>query len=297
MILKKMPSAFSVIVGPTANTEGVYFEGFYWKNVITGAGGFYPRTLEDLVKYYPLAIKIVEKDLGNLGEAVAISLPTQTFVSDYKSGGKLIDRLKLDVKKETGKEADVQPQGLVALEEVFAQGHLKKSDFTLIIDGGFNTVNVALVDSEDTVVYVKSYYDEFGIRNLLENFFAPLLSTRFPDITLNLQFLKRAFLKKHIDIDLNRISIEEEVNLSVQSFIPYLFEAIKGDLRRLRLDFDQFVIVGGLSYYIPASSIETNKPFFIPEKEGEFYTVKGMNRLTGLSSIDFGFGDIKILKK
>ncbi|HEM56161.1 MAG TPA: hypothetical protein ENO30_05295 [Thermodesulfobium narugense] len=297
MVLKKIPSAFSIIVGPTANTEGVYFEGFYWKNAITGTGGFYPRTLEDLVKYYPLAIKIVEREIGDLDKAVSISLPTQTFVSDYKSGGKLIDRLKLDIKKETGKDIEVLPQGLIALEEIYAQGHLKKSGFTMVIDGGFNTVNVALVDEEDNVIYVKSYYDEFGIRNLLENFFAPLLSNRFPDITLNLQFLKRAFLKKHIDIELNRISIEEEVNLSIQGFIPYLFEAIKGDLRRLRLDFDQFAIIGGLSYYIPASSIETNKPFFIPEKEGEFYTVKGMNRATDLNSIDFGFGDIKILKK
>jgi hypothetical protein len=286
-----------MVVGPTANTEGVRFKGFYWKSAITGTGGFYPRTLEDLVKYYPLAIKIVEKEMGDLDKAIAISIPAQTFALDYKSGGKLIDRLKTDIREETKKEIEVLPQGLIALGEIYAQEHLKQNGSTLVIDGGFSTVNIGLVDENGKVIYVKSYYDEFGIRNLLENFFAPLLYTRFPDITLDLHFLKKTFLKKSVDIGLNRISIEEEVNLSVQSFIPYLFEAIKGDLRRLRLDFDQFVIVGGLSYYIPASSIETNKPFFIPEKEGEFYTVKGMHRDKGLNSIDFGFGDIKILKK
>ena len=46
-----------------------------------------------------------------------------------------------------------------------------------------------------------------------------------------------------------------------------------------------------LSYYVP--KIETNKPYFVPKENGEFYTVLGMNLHSGLPSIDFGFGDIK----
>ena len=53
--------------------------------------------------------------------------------------------------------------------------------------------------------------------------------------------------------------------------------------------------LGGLSYYVP--EIETNKPYFIPEKDGEFYTVMGMCEYLSASAVDFGFGDIKICIK
>jgi hypothetical protein len=293
MVLKKLSSSFLRLIGSTAPVDGVLFEGSYWKNSVD-YGSVYPRTFEDLIRFYPLALKVVEKEVGKLGDNVAVSIPAENFLKDIKTGEKVISRIKNEIEKENKKEAIVLPQGASAIAEIISNVHLEPAT-TLIIDGGFNTINVVVVNENNKVVYARSYYNEFGIRNLLERYFRPLVEQVLPTVSLNHQVLKKAFLQGYMPNGFDYVSLENERDLAVKSFVPEVMDAIKNDLTIHGIDFEQFVIVGGLSYYIPASSIQTKKKFYIPEKEGEFLTVKGMNKISGLNSIDFGFGDIKIL--
>jgi len=83
---------------------------------------------------------------------------------------------------------------------------------------------------------------------------------------------------------------------ALESYIDALFTKIKGELARKGETFEQFTIVGGLSYYI--DEIRTNKEYFLPKEGGEFLTVKGMWRALKKQgrgvAIDFGFGDVKV---
>ncbi len=286
--MRKVPSAFERLLGARANLpEAIEFEGYKWLVGKPSKQAEYPVNLQDLVRFYPLVVKFVNPK----SEEVAVSLPAETYFEDKLSGEMLISQIKERIKTETGKDAIVLPQGVIALQEIYAQGHLSP-DKTLVIDGGFNTVNVAIVDENGEILYTKTYYNEFGIRDLLENYFKPELKRKYPEITSNLQRLKEVFLQEQIDAGLQVIDITNEKKVALQSFIEGMFSRIVKDIERAGESFKQFAIVGGLSYYVP--EIETNKPHFIPRKDGEFYTVMGMNRYTGLPSIDFGFGDIKI---
>lgn len=286
--MRKVPSSFERLLGARANLpEAIEFEGYKWLIGKPSKQSEYPVNLQDLIKFYPLVVKFANvKD-----DAVAVSLPAETYFEDRLSGEVLIKQIQERIKRETGIDAVVLPQGVIALQEIFNEGFLKP-DKTLVIDGGFNTVNVAITDEKGEILYTKTYYNEFGIRDLLENYFKPELKRKYPETTSNLQKLKGIFLDEIIDAGLTVIDVSNEKKVALQSFIEGMFSRIVKDIERAGENFKQFTIVGGLSYYVP--EIQTNKPYFIPQDSGEFYTVKGMKRYTGLPSIDFGFGDIKL---
>ena len=283
----KIPSAFERVTGVEANLPQVIeFEGYKWIVGKPSRRSEYPVDLRDLIRFYPLVVKF----LNPSDDAVSVSLPAESYFNDKISGGEIIESIRERVKRETGKDVIVLPQGVIALRKVFDEGKLEP-DKTLVIDGGFNTVNVVIADKKGDILYTKTYYNQFGIRDLLENFFKPELKRKYPEITSNLQKLKEVFLEEEIDAGLKVIDVRNEKQVALSLFIEQMFSMIIKDIERAGEGFKQFVIVGGLSYYVP--KIETNKPYFVPKENGEFYTVLGMNLHSGLPSIDFGFGDIK----
>lgn len=286
--MRKVPSAFERLLGARANLpEAVEFEGYRWLVGKPSKQSEYPVNLQDLIRLYPLVVLYS----GVKDDAVALSLPAETYFEDKLSGGHIAKQIADRVEQHTGKSAVILPQGVIALQYIYSENHLKP-DKTLVIDGGFNTVNVAVVDSSGEILFVKTYYNEFGIRDLLENYFKQELKRKYPEITSNLQRLKEVFLQEEIDAGLTVIDIKNEKSIALRTFITTMFDRVVKDIERAGESFRQFVIVGGLSYYVP--EIRTNKPHYIPSKNGEFLTVLGMKRYSGIPSIDFGFGDIKI---
>ena len=287
----KIPSAFERVLGAKANLkEAIKYDNYKWLVGKVSKNAEYPVNLDDLLYFYPLVIKALEEHLKD--DTVAVSLPAETYFEDKISGGELIAKMSDKIKQEAGKSAIVLPQGAVAVQEIFYQGHLEP-DKTLVIDGGFNTVNVVIVDKNGEILYTKTYYNEFGIRDLLENYFKPELKKKYPEVTSNLQKLKEIFINEEIDAGLKVISTKGEKNVALQTFIEKMFSRILKDIERAGESFKQFAIVGGLSYYVP--EIETNKPHYVPENNGEFLTALGMKRYTGIPAVDFGFGDIKVV--
>lgn len=286
--MRKIPSAFERLLGARANLpEAIEFEGYKWLVGKPSRQAEYPVNLQDLIRFYPLVVKFANIE----DDTVAVSLPAETYFEDKLSGEPIINEIRDRVKREASKDVVVLPQGVIALQKVFKDENLEP-DKTLVIDGGFNTVNVAVVEKDGDIAYTKTYYNEFGIRDLLENYFKPELKRKYPETTSNLQKLKEIFLEQQIDAGLTVIDVSNEKRVALQSFIEGMFSRIVKDIERAGENFKQFIIVGGLSYYVP--EIETNKPYFIPVQNGEFYTVLGMKIYSGLSSIDFGFGDIKL---
>jgi len=284
----KVPSAFRKAVG---QEKGIFWENALWRIGEVSTGSYYPRDLWDLIRYYPLVIKWAKQEGYIKDDSVAISLPAETYINDKKAGG-LLEQLSDSIKTETGISAVVLPQGASGLIYVIGEGYLQAGK-SLVIDGGFNTVNVVLVDEGGNIDYIRTYYNEFGIRNLLESYFYPLLAKY--NLPRNLQVLKDIFLKGYFDMGFERTEISPEKQEAINNFISTVLQSVIGDLKISGLSFDQFTIIGGLSYYIEPDAIETNKRFYIPEEGGEFINALGMKRHTGLTSVDFGFGDIKIV--
>jgi len=292
----KFPSGFERVVGK--KEEAVECCGRRWIAGIDKSDAEYPEGLTDLISYYPIVVKWIEKYYTKLGDTVGVSLPTEIVFREIETGEwKKVKELSERIKTHTGKKVVVFPQGVIALEWIFSEGLLKPGRSTLVIDGGFNTVNLALVDKNGKVTFYKTISNELGIRDLLEKYFRPLLAEKIGgEISANLLKLKRVFLDGFVDMGFERINVKGEKKEALESYMDALFTKIKGELTRKGETFEQFTIVGGLSYYI--DEIRTNKEYFLPKEGGEFLTVKGMwkalKRQGGSVAIDFGFGDVKV---
>lgn len=296
----KFPSTFEKLLGRRANLpNAVEHDGVKWF-VGSGIGGEYPINLDDIIRYYPIVVKKVLKDLGKKSEkakeeGIVVSLPSEVYLEDFITGGKIIQLIQNSIMEIGVNSVEVLPQGIIALQKVFSEEGLKR-ERTLVIDGGFYTVNLGIMDKNGDILFVKTYYNEFGIRDLLEKYFLPEIKDKYPEITKNMQILKTAFLTGELEKGFKTYKVEDEKRIAVQNYIESLFNRVVKDVERNYLNFKNFAIVGGLSYYVSPSDIDTNKDFYIPSEDGEFYTAFGMNVYSsGKLSIDFGFGDTKVV--
>lgn len=277
MEVRKVPSAFERVFGKSL-LPTVEYDGYQWVVGNVSKRSEYPITIDDLVRFYPLVVKAFMSDK----KEIAVSVPAENFYENLS----LVRLIESEIKDRTGVKAQVYPQGVVAIHSL----NLPKDRKTLIIDGGFSTLNIAIVENGNAAIYVKTYYNEFGIRDLLE-IFRTELKKKYPEITNNLQRLKDIYLTEEIDSGFRIFNVSAEKEITLQTFLEILFSRITKDLERAEVGFQQFAIIGGLSYYISQDMIETDKKYEIGD---EFSTVKGMVKVSGLPSIDLGFGDIKM---
>jgi len=259
---------------------------------------YYLRDVDELVEYYPLYLLEVKRRIGDFPKS-AISLPLDVYVQEKvkREGGRenLIDALKRNCKVNAEVEVEVVPQGIAGLQHLIEEGKVEAIP-TLLIDGGFNTVNVAVVNEELGVDFYKTFTDEIGVRNLIENYFAEELKLRFSGLTTNLVVLKEVFLKEKLDDGLVVYDIKPEKEKALEKFLPEMFRKVSKEMKRAGVEYRQVVIIGGLSYYLKAEDFETNKKIFVPERDGEFLNVLGLLDFVpdARVAVDLGFGDCKV---
>lgn len=296
MELIKIKSAFERLVGVRANLpQSVEAYGYRWIVGEAGDNTEYPIDMEDLERLYPVAIKYIKKNIFNDNlEKCAISVPLEYYYNDKLLGFPKSEALKKQIKAISNVDVDILPQGVMVL---YVSRFWDRDDlnYVLVIDGGFNTVNISIIDKRDLEIkYVKTYYDEFGIRDLIENYFLQEISVKYPEAKKNLQGLKDAFLKERYSLGFITIDVSAEKKRALNLFLERLVSRVVKDIKRKGLTFESFIIAGGLSYY--TDEFDTNLEYEILRPNGEFANAIGIHKHTGLPAIDFGFGDIKIVK-
>jgi hypothetical protein len=276
----------------------------------------YIANLDQLIEFYPLGVKwLLERGKYEKTSKLAVSLPAATY-RDHKAlmtkgADNVIDRLKERLKNTLGyEEVSVAPQGAIALYHIenINPDVVSDNKTVLLIDGGFNTLNVGLfVPSADsyTTAYVRTYYDEFGVRDLLSRYLAPALKEKYPETPLNEQRLNSIFVSGAVNIGLNSAEITEEKRAAVSEFLSSMFGKIKVDIGKEGLEYQSVAIIGGLAHYIDGDTLQTDKILFIPPKArvdsdgAEFYNVRGMARVytpeSGYLVVDGGFGHFKVI--
>jgi hypothetical protein len=256
-----------------------------------GAGKNIVYSLNDLIYYYPLVINLLDKQIG-LTDTVAVSLPAGDYLNT-----ELVKQLERRIQDHTGKQAVVLPQGTMSVLDLYSKGEITLDGKALIIDGGFNTVNVILIDLQSLKpLFTRTYANQIGIRNLLSDYFYREVAKRIYGYPLDLQRLKMDFLAGRTDLGITEYDLEVEKNTALERFVSDMIGKITGELQIYFSNledarYDYVVIVGGLSYYV---DIQTNKKFV---RGDEFSTVRGMMHQTETDAVDFGFGDIKVVKK
>lgn len=299
MEAKKISSTFMRAMGNEA-IGAIEFDGYKWKvDISSGANIECIYNMNDLIKYSNLFIRHLAKNSQK--KKIAVSIPAGAYeeAKDREDGG-LVEKFKQSILTNVpwAEEVVVLPQGVVALNYL---AKTKKVNpllgNTLIIDGGFNTVNVSIVDTKGTIIHTKTIHDELGVYNLVMDFFRIELQSNYDEVPENPQVLKEIFLKEVLDGGLNRVVVKNEKQRAIRAFVSKLISRITNDVKKEKKPFDQLAFVGGISYYIDKKEIETSKEFYVPNKDGEFLTVSGMKEIVGddFDVFDIGFGDTKYI--
>ncbi|MBX0313004.1 MAG: hypothetical protein JHC31_14780 [Sulfurihydrogenibium sp.] len=286
----KFPSIFKVAARP--EDAVLEWEGRKWLPLGSqevGLGKTVVYSLSELIHYYPLAIKLLDKQV-RLSSEIAVSLPAGDYLNT-----EIVRQLEKRIEDHTGKKATVLPQGTMAVLDLYNKGLIELSGKALVIDGGFNTVNVILIDLQSLKpLFTRTYSNQIGVRNLLSDYFYREVSKKIHGYPLDLQRLKSDFLAGKTDFGINEYDLEIEKNTALERFVSDMINKITGELQIYLSNlenarYDYIIAVGGISYYI---DIQTNKKFL---RGDEFSTARGMTLQTETDAVDFGFGDIKVV--
>jgi SAM-dependent methyltransferase len=272
--------------------DGIEFRGKRWKVGEADKYSSSPKVLEALVDRAGLFALETARRLKSSQKVVYTTLPLETCIIDAKTGGKVRERLEASLADAGFELGEVYPQGILALEALLAEGRAEKND-TLLIDGGFNTVNVLFVDSSLRARFYLSYYDR-GIKRLLELFREELQADGLGH-NLSTAQLQSVFLTKELDCGTEVVSVAEHAERAQERYSEELLEEILQLLKERGIAFRQAAVVGGLSYYLKKTGeLLKGKRVVIPETGGEYLNVLGLARRAGDGLIfDLGFGFVK----
>lgn len=256
------------LVGNDANRRSRYCTGIY--------------NVDDLLNYYELFLRWYEMKYEVKFDT--ITLPYSVYDSDGIAE-KLIKKLKVEA---------VVGQGISAFEYLVKTNHVENKT-TLLIDGGFNSVNVEII-KDDEVVYYETYYNQVGVRDLIEKYFRPVVRNKIPDISNNYNRLDEVLKNGYADYNFERVSFAEEKREAVDRYVREVFRQIKSGISNELMDFEQVVIVGGLAYFVTSDIIETSKTLIIPTEHPEYLNVLGASMHAGFKpALDLGFGYTKYI--
>ena len=259
---------YHFLVGNDANKRSRYCTGIY--------------NVDDLLNYYELFLKWYEKKYGVKFDA--ITLPYSVYDSS-----EAVDKLTKKLNVET-----VVGQGISAFEYLVKTNNVENKT-TLLIDGGFNSINIEIIKDEE-VVYYETYYNQVGVRDLIEKYFRPIVRNKIPDISHNSNRLDEVLKNGYADYNFERVDFTAEKKEAINRYVREVFRQIKSGISNELMDFEQVIIVGGLAYFVTSDMIETSKTLIIPAEYPEYLNVLGASMRAGFKpALDLGFGYTKYI--
>ncbi len=286
----KFPSAFRAVTGRDA-AKAIEWRNERW--VVGQEALREPRLISecwataDLVQYYPLFVAATEEKTGKRPNVVLLPL------SDWVASRDGFAQYTSDLQQLLGGTTRVIPQGVAGLYHARMTREL--SDKSIVVDAGFRTVNLAVINGDD-IVAARTHHDEIGVRNLIRGDFREALAVKFPDITHNLIILNQIWQDGVWDTGLMTVSVEEEKRAALARFLTRFVNIIKRDISEMGAQFDSILFIGGLAYYIDVSCIETNKHVILPTNDAEYYNAMGAMEFADADCVlDLGFGDTKVV--
>ena len=268
-------------------------------------GGIGIRDVDSLIQNYPhLVAEAMKRSSFKVG-AVSVSLPVEVFRLDVRQGRERIKRISSLIREQVEGVVSVSvfPQSITGFAYSVYVGEAEKKP-TIVIDGGFNTINVSLIepDGEDYRVPFAISLMDAGVRKLLNTYFKDAIRETYPDLPSDEQLLNQLFLKGRVRIGGKIIDArearEEAKEKYLASFLPKVENAISSNA--LLVDYEQVLIIGGISYYLDAESVKQTDfaegtKVFIPSEKGEYYNVLGQKVLEPeFLAVDGGFGHTKV---
>jgi len=273
-------------------------------------GGVPVRDIDTLKMVYPLFVLEALRRLERVKvHSISISLPIEVWYRDVKKDKQIIKHLVKGIMEIFSGEVEVLPQSYTAYRFAVEIG-LINPEPTLVIDGGFNTINVSLVVPEKRGGFrlpVALSLMDSGVRKLINFYFYDYLKSEYVDLPHEEQLLNKLFLEERMRISGKVIDATKAKEEALSSYLFNILPKIEASISAstVTADYSQILVVGGLAYYLKdiekdnflLGKLTEGATLVVAKEEAEFYNVYGMllkrENLPKLA-IDGGFGHVKV---
>jgi len=238
---------------------------------LMASGSSYLKTMEELVRYYPVFVEQCQKQADTEGEILlAVGLPYSYWLEQHKPGG-AVPTLAKSLTGGSIKDVAVFPQGLGGLRDYLDGLPERPSGNVLGIDIGFNTIIFTLFSPQRKQIIHGKTLNKRGVHQMATSFLLPRIKDLAPSGTFTPVEIAFLIEKGYLQYGFERHDVTREIQEAGVAYIEHIIRDIQGELQAhvgMHADFDQVLLFGGgaafLKNELPARNI---KVIVLPEPE------------------------------
>ena len=251
------------------------------EEALLSSGSSYLKTMEELVRYYPVFVEHCRKAAGSDAEIVlAVGLPYSYWQEQNKPGG----AVPFLAKSLTGgaiRDVAVFPQGLGGLRDYLDGATERPAGNVLGIDIGFSTIIFTLFSPLKKQIIHGKTLNKRGVYQMATSFLLPLIKDLAPSGTFTPVEIAYLIEKGYLQYGFERHDVTREIREASVAYVEHIIRDIQGELQAhvgMHADFDRVLLFGGgaalLRDGFPVKNIEVTVL-----KEPEFANARGFHSL------------------
>jgi hypothetical protein len=248
---------------------------------LMSSGSSYLKTMEELVRYYPVFAEQCRRQAEAEGELLlAVGLPYTYWLEQHKAGG-AVPGLETSLAGGAVKEVAVFPQGLGGLRDYLDGLQERPCGNVLGIDIGFNTIIFTLFSPKRKQIIYGKTLNKRGVHQMATSFLLPRIKDLAPSGTFTPVEISFLIEKGYLQYGFERHDVTREIREAGIAYIEHVISDIQGELQAhvgMHADFDRVLLFGGgaafLKNELPAKNIEV---VVLPEPE--FANARGFQSL------------------
>ena len=247
------------------------------EEALLSSGSSYLKTMEELVRYYPVFVEHCRKAAGSDGEIIlVVGLPYSYWQEQNKPGG-AVPLLAKSLIGGAIKDVSVFPQGLGGLRDYLDGAAERPSGNVLGIDIGFNTIIFTLFSPLKKQIIHGKTLNKRGVHQMATSFLLPLIKDLAPSGTFTPVEIAFLIEKGYLQYGFERHDVTRQIREASVAYVEHIIRDIQGELQAhvgMHADFDRVLLFGGgaalLNDGFPVKNIE-----MVILKEPEYANARG----------------------
>jgi len=253
------------------------------EEVLLSSGSSYLKTMEELVRYYPVFVEHCQRIAAIEGDVLlAVGLPYTYWLEEKRPGG-AVPALARSLTGGAIREVAIFPQGLGGIRDYLDGLTVRPTGNVLGIDIGFNTIIFTLFSPQRKQIIYGKTLNKRGVHQMATSFLLPRIKSLAPSGTFTPVEIAFLIEKGYLQYGFERHDVTREIHEAGVAYVDHIIRDVQGELQAhvgMHADFDRVLLFGGgaalLKEGFPAKNIEV---VILPEPE--FANARGFLSLAG----------------
>ncbi len=218
------------------------------EEALLSSGSSYLKTMEELVRYYPVFVEHCREAAGAEGEILlAVGLPYSYWLEQNKPGG-VVASLAKSLNGGSIRDVAIFPQGLGGLRTYLDGTAVRPSGNVLGIDIGFNTIIFTLFSPNKKQIIHGKTLNKRGVHQMATSFLLPLIKDLAPSGTFTPVEIAFLIEKGYLQYGFERHDVTRQIREAGVAYVEHIIRDIQGELQAhvgMHADFDLVLLFGG----------------------------------------------------